>query len=93
MPVGEPDDVHDSGVSAVACSLKTSHGMINCTRCIAGAASKFTADLSPPDAELAQSILESVRAAESAGITTSALPVCLQILIRAYVTDKVSIAI
>lgn len=91
MTVDNGDDVHDNGKSdesTVACSLKTSYGIINCARCIAGTVSKLTADLSAPDAELAQSILVSARASGSVGITTSALWVCLQILVRAYVTDK-----
>lgn len=94
--VADNDGVHDDGTwdgRNIACALKTSQGIINCARCIAAAMSGFTADLSLLDAELAQSILESVMTSGSVGIMKSALPVRLvSLIIYPYRTDKGSIA-
>ncbi|KAL4080394.1 hypothetical protein V8B97DRAFT_1863880 [Scleroderma yunnanense] len=84
-PLGEPEsmmvdndgNVHNDGTSdesIIACALKTSHGIVNCPRCLTVSLSKFTADLSQADAELARSILVSVKASESVGVAKSALP-------------------
>ncbi|KAI6169347.1 hypothetical protein EDD17DRAFT_1518170 [Pisolithus thermaeus] len=57
-----------------ACGLKTSHGLVNCSRCLAVSFSKFVTGLNQSDAELALCILERVKDSRSLGLTKTMLP-------------------
>lgn len=57
-----------------ACGLRTLHGLVNCSRCIAISLSTFVADLDQSDAELAMRILERVRLSGGSGVTKTMLP-------------------
>lgn len=84
-PLAEPeptlvtvDDQADHGRTLhgdiAACGLRSSHGLVNCSRCLTISFSKFVAGLDQSDAELAVCILERVKDSKSLGVTKTMLP-------------------
>ncbi|KAI6125742.1 hypothetical protein EV401DRAFT_1061909 [Pisolithus croceorrhizus] len=57
-----------------ACGLRTSHGLVNCSRCLAVSFSKYVTGLNQSDAKLALCILERVKDSRSLGLTKAMLP-------------------
>ncbi|KAI6046109.1 hypothetical protein EDC04DRAFT_1873655 [Pisolithus marmoratus] len=75
VAVGDHADHGKTSYGVIAaCGIRASHGLVDCSRCIAISFSTFVADLNQLDAELAALILERVKHSGSLGVTKTMLP-------------------